>query len=251
MPSPYLLRPQRSLEQAVIDQLMIAGAAAAPVRRQGSVSRKPIRIALVEGGAPLPALLRRELEVWCEITAFPDATDFLIQDFRADAVLLSLPYFARISGDARLPIRLSRSARLIVAADRRQLLANKHLLDLVDAWLLLDVSGERLVEQIMLALEGYALVPPEVLGDAGPDALRLPLLRILTHPELRVLAKLAEGFDSRSIATATALPEALVKTVVRSLLLKLHCRNRTEAGLFAHRQRPAIVAATDAKGHAP
>ncbi|MFX9533012.1 LuxR C-terminal-related transcriptional regulator, partial [Acinetobacter baumannii] len=70
--------------------------------------------------------------------------------------------------------------------------------------------------------------------------IRLTLLPRLSDPEFETLRLLGEGMNNRTIANALDLSEAVIKSMVRSVLSKLHFRNRTEAGVFAARQQGAL-----------
>jgi hypothetical protein len=54
---------------------------------------------------------------------------------------------------------------------------------------------------------------------------------------------LGQGLNNRTIAENLSLSEAVIKSMVRSVLAKLHFRNRTEAGVFAARQHAALAPA--------
>lgn len=58
----------------------------------------------------------------------------------------------------------------------------------------------------------------------------------LADRERRVLALLAEGEDTRSIASELAYSERTVKNIVHDLLMKMNCRNRAHAVALATRQ---------------
>lgn len=58
-------------------------------------------------------------------------------------------------------------------------------------------------------------------------------LRSLTERERDVLARLGEGATNAEIAQRLFLSETTVKGHVSRILIKLHCTNRTQAGLLA------------------
>ncbi len=70
----------------------------------------------------------------------------------------------------------------------------------------------------------------EISGDA-------PALESLTPRELEVLKLIAQGFDNRQIAKALVVSEKTVKTHVSNILSKLQLADRTQAAIFAIRQR--------------
>lgn len=66
------------------------------------------------------------------------------------------------------------------------------------------------------------------------------MLGHLSPAEMRILQSLGNGASNRTISEAVGQSEAIVKSLVRSLMVKLHFRNRTEAGVFAFRARADI-----------
>jgi len=70
----------------------------------------------------------------------------------------------------------------------------------------------------------------EVSGDG-------PSLNALTARELEVLKLIAQGKDNRTIAEILTLSEKTVKTHVSNLLGKLQLADRTQAAVYALRQR--------------
>jgi DNA-binding NarL/FixJ family response regulator len=230
---------------------MIGRSIAASDRQAGPRADAPdqedlAHIILVTKGNGTTAL-EEALRPVSRLTVLTNINDFLARDLRPDAIVLNLGYFAQIQGrDPGMHVRIARSTRLLLALNQFDLLAGRDLLDRVDGWILCDLSGGKLVEQILLGITGHTLVPA-VLLEEGPDALRRQLLPTLLPLELEVLRHLAKGTDNRSIARLVATSENAVKFAVHTLLKKLNCRNRTEGGLFAHRQCDAIAALRNAR----
>ena len=134
-------------------------------------------------------------------------------------------------------VQISRRARVIVALTSDRLLEAAATLHLADSWLFTDLTLQHLPDVIQLSQSGYTLMPPELGSTFGLDELRLNLVRRLNASELRVLEELALGSRNRDIARALGVSEAQAKSLVRSVLGKLHFRNRTEAGVFMARQQ--------------
>ncbi len=70
----------------------------------------------------------------------------------------------------------------------------------------------------------------EISGDA-------PSLESLTNRELEVLKLIAQGNDNRQIAESLVVSEKTVKTHVSNIFSKLQLADRTQAAIFALRQR--------------
>jgi DNA-binding NarL/FixJ family response regulator len=156
---------------------------------------------------------------------------------RPDVVLLDLR-MPGVDGLTALPrLRALRPAPAVVALT---------VLD-ADAWVLraLDLGAagflpkatppRELVRLVLVAAAGHTVLGPEA-GRAVSAALRPPAPAVegtLTGRERAVLAALGEGLSNGEIGTRLDLRETTVKGYVSSVLAKLGCANRTQAGLVA------------------
>jgi NarL family two-component system response regulator LiaR len=108
-------------------------------------------------------------------------------------------------------------------------------------YLLKDVNHADLADGIRTVHRGEALLHPTVAAklmrefaqpdrrDAAPDH--------LTEREMEVLRLLAKGMSNKEIAGALSVAEKTVKTHVSNVLQKLHLADRTQAALYAVRER--------------
>ena len=108
-----------------------------------------------------------------------------------------------------------------------------------DAYLLKDVEPRELVEAIRRVHAGEAPLDPKVAASvlrelAGDSA---PHQDPLTPRELEVLRLLARGLSNKAIAAELVVSEKTVKTHVSSILGKLGLTDRTQAALYAVRER--------------
>src|SRR5215213_2341342 len=109
------------------------------------------------------------------------------------------------------------------------------------SYLLKDVSPMELARAVRAAKRGEAVLHPEVAAklmqefsaprNADPDA------EPLTEREMDVLRLIARGHSNREIADALIISEKTVKTHVSNILSKLHLADRTQAAIYALRQR--------------
>lgn len=100
-----------------------------------------------------------------------------------------------------------------------------------------DLDVEALGHAIWSAIAGNSTVPRAALAQLlerrptnGDDA------RNLTEREMKVLQLLSEGDDTRQIASSLSYSERTVKNIVRDMLVKLNCKNRTHAVATAARR---------------
>ncbi len=117
-------------------------------------------------------------------------------------------------------------------------------------YLLKEISIEEVAASVRTVMAGQSLIPPsmasrllheftnlaeraEARGEGtGPS----PTPR-LTERESQVLRELARGLSNRDIGVELGISENTAKNHVRNILEKLHLHSRTEAALYAVRER--------------
>jgi DNA-binding NarL/FixJ family response regulator len=107
-----------------------------------------------------------------------------------------------------------------------------------------EASADRLVQVIVSAVRGEGSVPADLLGRLLEQMGRLQrevldprglTLRGLTTREIDVLKLVADGFETREIATKLSYSERTVKNVLHGLTTRLQLRNRAHAVAYALR----------------
>ncbi len=180
------------------------------------------------------------------LTVFHTLSELTQSTLTPDAILIGLQQFTALrENEPMVYLRLSRRSRIVVVLSSRELLDAAHILAFADAWVFEDINVDRINELLDLGLEGHCLMPKQFLSRLGVDEIRLTLLPRLSAPEFQTLRLLGQGLNNRTIANGLELSEAVIKSMVRSVLSKLHFRNRTEAGVFAARQQGALQSARD------
>lgn len=211
-----------------------------PAARQAG---RPIQVGLVLDGVPAAAEVSDALGAAGRFraSAFPEVGALQSSSAAPDAVLIALAQFLQLrESEPMAYLRLSRRARIVVVLESRELLDAAQSLAFADAWLFSDLNAGLAPEVVELGLEGHCLVPEQFLSRVGVDEIRMALVPRLTEPEYRTLRFLGMGLNNRTIGERLDLSEAVVKSIVRSVLSKLHFRNRTEAGVFAARQEAGL-----------
>lgn len=109
------------------------------------------------------------------------------------------------------------------------------------SYLLKDVQPEELARAIRAAQRNEAVLHPEVAGKlmAEFNTVRPAEHQVeqLTDREMDVLRLIARGKSNKEIADALIISEKTVKTHVSNILSKLHLSDRTQAAIYALRQR--------------
>jgi two-component system, NarL family, response regulator LiaR len=109
------------------------------------------------------------------------------------------------------------------------------------SYLLKDISPEDLAHAIRAAQRNEAVLHPEVAAKlmqefSTPRANEAPVEQ-LTPREMDVLRLIAKGKSNKEIADALIVSEKTVKSHVSNILSKLHLADRTQAAIYALRQR--------------
>lgn len=109
------------------------------------------------------------------------------------------------------------------------------------SYLLKDVSPEELARAIRAAQRGEAVLHPEVaaklMQEFSTPRPAEPPVEQLTDREMDVLRLIARGKSNKEIADSLVISEKTVKTHVSNILSKLHLADRTQAAIYALRQR--------------
>jgi two-component system, NarL family, response regulator LiaR len=164
-----------------------------------------------------------------------------VRRLRPDVVLLDL-IMPGVDGITALrELKLSRpGTRVVILTSHR---GDDRVLDAVaagaDCYLLKTAGVEDVISTVRAAAAGQSVLHSEVAARVlrrlrEPD--RKPVDR-LSRREVEVLVALARGRSNKEIATELAIGEQTVKTHVSNILDKLHLQDRTQAAIFALRQR--------------
>ena len=179
-------------------------------------------------------ILTSRMRVQVDEARNADALRYPVFFRNADTLLIgvsAVATFGRRLGQVLNDLRPA--AKLILLLERSELVQALDIIHKCDGFVFSDMNLHRLVEVIDLAKNGYCILPPPLLTDLASQQIRLDLVRRLNQDELSVLALFGRGLSNREISRRMGLAESTVKNIVRSLLRKLHFRNRTEAAVFA------------------
>jgi DNA-binding CsgD family transcriptional regulator len=116
----------------------------------------------------------------------------------------------------------------------------REFVTLLDGWLIWSGSAKDLKAKLDLAAFGYVVVAPP-MNAATADEHRLALLDTLTEKHLSLLPLLVNGMTDEEIALSRKATLPTTKLLIRQLLTRLQCRNRTEAAIFAWRHADVLA----------
>jgi NarL family two-component system response regulator LiaR len=107
-------------------------------------------------------------------------------------------------------------------------------------FLLKDASPRDVAAAIRAAHRGEAVLHPSVAAKLLAERRRPPAAHAdLTSRELEVLRLIARGLQNKQIAAQLHVSEKTVKTHVSAILRKLDVTDRTQAAMYAVRERLA------------
>jgi DNA-binding NarL/FixJ family response regulator len=108
-----------------------------------------------------------------------------------------------------------------------------------------EATGHRLARLVLSTAAGDAAIPPEVLGRLVKQVTRLQQrvlvprgidIHGLSARESDILRLVADGMDTREVATELSYSERTVKNVLHDITTRFQLRNRTHAVAYAVRE---------------
>jgi len=206
-----------------------------------------IRVLIADDHAVVRQGLRTFLEVQDGIEVVGEAGDGqealkMVEALSPDVVVMDL-LMPRLSGiDATLRIRELRPTTKVIVLT--SFLDDEKVFAAVRAgaagYLLKDVRPQELGEAIRTVSRGEALLHPAVaarLMQEFAHEVRPSPAQTLTEREMEVLRLIAKGRANKEIALELGVAEKTAKTHVSNILQKLHLADRTQAALYAVREK--------------
>jgi NarL family two-component system response regulator LiaR len=206
-----------------------------------------IRVLIADDHAVVRRGLRAFLEVQDDIEVVGEASDGgdavkLSEALSPDVVVMDLVMPQMDGVEAIRRIRAAGSAAKVIVltsfADDQKVFAAVRAG--AAGYLLKHVSPRELAEAIRTVDRGQALLDPTVAAKLMQEFAhesRPAASRSLTDREMDVLRLIARGRSNKEIALDLGVAEKTVKTHVSSILGKLQLADRTQAALFAVRER--------------
>ncbi len=203
----------------------------------------PIRLLIVDDHAVVRQGLRMLLTQRYGIEVVGEAADGvaamdLAAHLRPDVILMDL---VMPGMDGRATIAAIRAdnpkARIVVLTS---LGGESHMAAAVQAgaagFLSKDSSPDELISAIHAVNRGQLVIPTHMMAALARDAATAPKMGsvVLSARELDVLREMARGCSNEEIAKTLFISVNTVRSHVRSILIKLNLKNRTQAAVYAY-----------------
>jgi NarL family two-component system response regulator LiaR len=209
--------------------------------------REAISVVIVDDHAIVRQGLRTYLDLQSDIQVVGEAADGrqavdVVRNLLPDIVLMDLVMPNGNGVDATREITaLSPSTKVIVLtsfSEDEQVFAS--IKAGAQGYLMKDVLPQELVRAIRTVHRGEAQLDPEIARKlmhefSNPQPARPK--HDLTERELEVLGLISLGRSNKEISETLVLSEKTVKTHVSNILQKLHLSDRTQAAVYALRER--------------
>lgn len=206
-----------------------------------------ITILIVDDHAIVRQGLRTYLDLQPDMAVVGEASNgneavTMVKELLPDIVLMDLVMPNGNGVDAtRAVAALSPSTRVIVLtsfSEDEQVFAS--IKAGAQGYLMKDVLPQELVRAIRTVSKGEAQLDPEIarkLMQEFTNPQPSTPKHDLTERELEVLRLIAQGKSNKEISEDLVLSEKTVKTHVSNILQKLHLSDRTQAAVYALRQK--------------
>jgi NarL family two-component system response regulator LiaR len=214
------------------------------------VTSTPIRIVIVDDHSVVRHGVRALLETEVDFQVIGEAASgeeavAQCKELAPDVVVMDLVLPGINGAEAARLIRLDRpECRILILTSYHQ---DEFLFPAIQAgvesYLLKDVHARELIDAIRRTASGEAVLPPAIAQRvmralrAGAKQQAASGPEKLTERESEVLHQLAEGLSNLDIAEKLFISEKTVKTHVSNVLGKLGVADRTQAAVYAWRER--------------
>jgi NarL family two-component system response regulator LiaR len=209
--------------------------------------REPISILIVDDHAIVRQGLHTYLDLQPDMHVVGEAADGakaleMVRDQLPDIVLMDLVMPGMTGVEATREITgISPSTRVIVLTSFSE---DEQVFNSIKAgaqgYLMKDVLPQELARAIRTVHRGEAQLDPEIARKlmhefSNPQPAKPK--HDLTERELEVLSLISQGKSNKDISEELVLSEKTVKTHVSNILQKLHLSDRTQAAVYALRQK--------------
>ncbi|MGQ0799672.1 MAG: response regulator [Pseudomarimonas sp.] len=209
--------------------------------------QQAIRVLLVDDHAVVRQGLRAYLDLQVDIEVCGEAGDCAAAVILASAqqpevalVDLVMPGLDGIETTRRI-LNVSPTTRVVILTSSTDPSSVRPALEAgACSYQLKEISGRELLDSVRRSARGESVLHPRIaaglLQAIRTEPARGPLAQ-LSNREREVLLLIAEGLSNQTIAEQLQISETTVKTHVGNVLAKLELADRTQAAVWAWRQK--------------
>jgi len=215
------------------------------------MSEEKIRVVIVDDHPLVREGLRKILEMSDEIEVVDEAGDGqgainVARKQKPDVILMDINMPGTNGIEATRVIKKELASVGIIALTIHE--EEEYILELVRAgvsgYVLKDIAPAKLLETIKTVASGQSVIDPGITGKVFGELNRLSRSRrvkeeweSLTDREMDVLNLIAKGRSNKEIAKQLTISEKTVKNHITNIFRKLQVEDRTQAVLFAIKNR--------------
>ncbi len=131
-------------------------------------------------------------------------------------------------------------AHVVLVLERKTVTDHLKLMEEADGWVFVDDQLDRLPEIVRLSVSGHCTVPGPIEVSEQFDNLSRMRVEQLTPEECTVLTELGYGRSDNAIINRLCMDKTEIRTLIQSIITKLHVSNRIEAGALAIKNKQQI-----------
>lgn len=191
---------------------------------------------IVRSGLKLILELDKRIEVCGEAKNLQETLD-TIGECKPDVVLLDfkLPDGDGVNGCLAIKSRLPQTKIIILTAYSQAHLVMEIIRAGADGYLLKNVKGEELIDNIIKVYQGDSILDSAVTESILANiktSMEKQKSDKLTNKEVEILKMISIGMSNKEIARDMAISEKTVRNYISNIFRKLNVSNRTEAASY-------------------
>lgn len=210
---------------------------------------KPIRLVLADDHAVVRKGIREFLEEDGTISVVAEASDgeeavALVAREQPDVAVfdIQMPRMTGLDAARRVKKDFPNTRILMLTAYEDEPYIFAALQAGASGYLLKTASSDELVQAVHAVAEGETALSPTVARKlvqrvSGNESIREETVEALTEREMDVLRLAAKGMGNKQIGSTLSISDRTVQGHLANIYSKLHVTTRTEAVLFAVRQK--------------
>ena len=202
------------------------------------------RIFLAIADSDLEARIKEHLTPFDEVRSLRRIRRFRNQPLRSrdtDALVVSPEILQSILHGERPTLKpFLDHAHVVLVLERKTASDHLKLMEEADGWVFVDDQLDRLPEIVRLSVSGHCTVPCPIYISEQFDNLMRTRVEQLTPEECTVLTELGYGRSDNAIINRLCMGKTEIRTLIQSIITKLHVSNRIEAGALAIKNKQQI-----------